>query len=119
MVLDKSLEEILKMVGHKHGTTTKEIVKVLDSCGIKSDNKLKLVKSDRLVPNVAILKLKHKNHSNWHWVVFNNGLIYDPATGIFHSKELHLNYSKYVRISSYIGIYYDDSNESYQLEEGI
>lgn len=100
----KSLKEIVKIVGHKHGTKTKELISILQKFGFSPDSKLRVVKKDKLVPKFCILKLKYKDRSSWHWVVYKDRVIYDPALGKFNSKDFYNHHKKTTRISSYLDI---------------
>lgn len=63
----------VKKIGHKHGTKTKELIKVLK---IKQ-KRLTVINSKAQLPNVGVLKVSYGS-GNWHWVVKYYNQILDP-----------------------------------------
>lgn len=81
MLTGASLRKVINLVGHKHGTKTKELAKVIRrlgyDCGdrlVRFKNSLRLVTVER-----ALLKLTPPEGRNWHWVVWADHKVYDPC----------------------------------------
>lgn len=78
-----SLDEICKLVGHRKGTKTRDLVRVLRQLGWQTDGKLRRYPRQ---PTFAIGKLRHrrgKEWCGWHWVSVRCGRIhygYAPGT---------------------------------------
>lgn len=78
MIAGISVKKACEIIGHSHGTKTKELAKALRKLGFKCKNSLKIEEPEFL----AIVKQSIPGTSNWHWVVFYNGNYYDAAKGI-------------------------------------
>ena len=107
MLCGISLEEAVALIGHAHGTKTKEIIQALRILGVK-------VNSDRLIriglrkggfPTTCLCRViafkedrkALKEIYNWsHWVVLHEGRIYDPA----YQRPV----TSYGRISAYLEV---------------
>jgi len=77
MVVGVPLEEVIAVIGHSHGTKTKELVSALRCFGVVCSNRLRVVKTT--LPDLCIAEQPNKTGSNWHWVVMDHGRRYDPA----------------------------------------
>jgi len=94
-----SLAESIAAFGTKGKTGTKQVVKALQSLGIKCGDRLvKLTKENRK-PHVCIVKLHFDGYKFTHWTVYNKGLYLDPDFGTL--KE----YPSGVRETSYLPVY--------------
>ena len=86
--------------GCLHGTSTKQLVDGAKKLGFKTDGgRLKVVKAApgkatdyniwwKIADN-SLVKIPQPGYNDWHWVVWRDGLIYDPARGGFTPKLLH------------------------------
>jgi hypothetical protein len=70
------LEKVTEIIGHKHGTKTKELVKALRALGF--------VCHDRVKPGWAaslhgfgIGQLHKPGRAGWHWIAIADGMVYD------------------------------------------
>lgn len=96
-ILNISLEESIKLIGHKHGTTTKELIKYFYSDSVKLQ---------RTLSNYALCRVHFGKRKNTHWIIYNDGNVYDPLLGEY------MSYSKWIsefldyepRITSSVGI---------------
>jgi len=68
VITGRSLKYIIKLIGHDHGTQTRELARVLWKLGYKCPSRLKRLKER---PKLAIAKLSHKLRHGWHWVVID------------------------------------------------
>lgn len=78
-ILNISLQESIDIIGHENGTKSKEL-----------SAHLNLSSNRRGIPNVYSLYISRpidKKSGNWHWVLFNNDMIYDPIIGYYISIE--------------------------------
>jgi hypothetical protein len=87
MIANISIEESMQGFGHTHCTTTKEVVRVLRNFKITcSQSRLIRISKTNTIPPLGLLKIKW-NSKGSHWVVVENGFIYDPAHGIYAYSE--------------------------------
>ena len=77
MILNISLDSACMIVGHRHGTTTKAVVRALDMCGIRNSGKL-IRRPKREDSKRWVVKMKYPGFSGWHWVLWWDEEIYDP-----------------------------------------
>ena len=98
VITGKPLKEIFKIIGHKHGTKTRELAKVLRKLGYTCPYRLKILKQK---PKLAIAKLKHKLRRGWHWVVIDGDKIYDGVNGIKSGK---VKWKRGYKLTSYLPI---------------
>lgn len=92
MLAQVSLHHVIAVVGHKHGTTTRELTRALSYFGYACGKRLtsaprtlrqRLTKLDR-----ALLKLSFDQDRNWHWLAWIDGGIYEPNAGkVFRTFE--------------------------------
>lgn len=52
------------------------------------------------VPSNSLVKIRHKGHSNWHWVAYRKGKVYDPARGVSTTNKCGKGPSSYIEICS-------------------
>lgn len=98
VITGKSVREIYKIIGHDHGTKTKDLVKALRKLGYSCPARLKCLKER---PKLAIAKLDHKLRRGWHWVVIDGYKIYD---GHYGTKNGTVKWKQGHRITSYLPI---------------
>jgi hypothetical protein len=87
MLAGVNLEESVKVFGHTKGTTTRALAKALWFLGLESCFRLIPFKKESTLPRLCILKQVWPGERNWHWVVYNNGLIYCPTNGIYEYAD--------------------------------
>lgn len=83
MLTGVSLSRVVNLVGHNHGTRTRELVKVIKRLGFDCPDRLKhskeleaaLYKVER-----ALVKITWADTKSWHWVAWADGLIFDPSS---------------------------------------
>lgn len=113
MLANAPVEEVIKLIGHDHGTRTTELRKVLlRSYGIITDTKLRRTRKDKPLPKVCILHIKYpwNPKHNGHWVILKGDIVYCPTWGKY---EVHLHKTHGLgRIVSYLQVLnYSDKNE--------
>jgi hypothetical protein len=97
-ILNVSLGQSIKLVGHKHGTRLKDL-----SAHFKAS-------STRLIrgfpKNYSLCKVHYKNFNGTHWVLYRNFKIYDPNIGEWTPFEVWQECFSHVipRITSYVEI---------------
>ena len=84
----------------KMQTKTKDIVNAINRClCFTTDRKrLKPVKSWEDIPDNSLVKISRKGRRNWHWVVWRNRKIYDPARGVFKPLRFGRLPSSFIQI---------------------
>lgn len=72
------LSEVYELVGHKHGTKTRELVRVLRGLGFITANNCR----SRVRPWTGLAQV-HQRHryGGWHWVALDGERIYDGVNG--------------------------------------
>lgn len=78
MLMDISLEEAIKLVGHNGITSDRDLLTVLETKypGI-ADRKFF---GSKLENSICLCKHKNPNNSNMeHWTIYNSGVIMDPS----------------------------------------
>jgi hypothetical protein len=78
MILDISLESACLIVGHNHCTNVDELARALNMCGFKNSGKLERVRKNKQFPKLCIIRSKVINGKKGHWMVYSNGVEYDP-----------------------------------------
>lgn len=79
MLAGITLDESIAMFGKKGGTTTKDVVAVLTRLGIGCADRL-VRKKPAGTCIVSVLAKSDKTYR--HWVLYHNGVYFDPACGI-------------------------------------
>lgn len=77
MALAISLDEAVRLIGHRHGTKADELRKALASRGV-SVLPTSLTAYAAL-PQRAIIRLTIPRRRNWHWMLLWDGMTYDPS----------------------------------------
>ena len=94
IISNKPIKEIIELFGHSHSTVTKELIEVLKILNTEIESKsLIRIKKDNLDlfnRGLFILKYHWINRKNTHWVVCENGIIYDPYFGKYKFEEVNL-----------------------------
>lgn len=85
MLTGSSLRKVINLVGHEHGTKTRELAKVLRRLGYDCPDRLRHVKdleaSLRRVER-ALVKITWKHVRGWHWVAWADGVVFDPGYSV-------------------------------------
>ncbi len=82
MLTGSSLRRVVNIIGHEHGTRTKELAKAIRRLGYDCDDRLRRTRDlDGSLEKVskALVKLKFENRRNWHWLAWIDGTVYDPS----------------------------------------
>lgn len=80
MLADKSVEEIIAIVGTERETTLKQMLDTLTLCGISYKRERVEVKDKKDLPPVCILSLETPRC--WHWSLYFKGTFLDPEHGV-------------------------------------
>ena len=105
MLCHISLPAACRLIGHSHGTHTKEIVTVLRRHGWKCPDRLVRMSAKRAVPDVALVKMIGcVNPREAHWLILDHGQVLDP--GVPAGQV-----SPHSRLSSFLPITRDNHNE--------
>jgi len=81
MLLGISKREAIKRVGHDTGTDTPELARVLRAGGLRVGRSLRRIRDlERIATERALLLGFWKRYP--HWMVWNDGRIFDPVEGI-------------------------------------
>ena len=91
MLTDKTVAEIIEIVGTDRETTLKQMLSVLDTLSIKYIPNRIEIKEGNTLPEICILSLETPRC--WHWSLYFKGVFYDPEDGIL--KDLPISDRKY------------------------
>lgn len=110
MVSGESIDSILKLIGHENAATHIELIQALRELGIKCGNRMVKFHENSILPQKAILNVIYprKDVNHFHWVAYENGLIYDSSArrgGIYRLEELDNRYLVETRIFEYLEIH--------------
>jgi hypothetical protein len=107
MIAGVSLKESIDVFsGKRGGTRTKDVVAALRKLGINcGDQPLTRYRGDCL-PDTCIAKLHFDHQKQTHWVVWHEGIFYDPSIdGDFILNAIKNKYPEGVRLTSYLPIF--------------
>ena len=80
MLSDKTVDEIIDIVGTDRETTLRQMFDALDTLGIGyAPSKIAVNKKEEL-PKIAILSLETPRC--WHWSLYFDGTFFDPEHGV-------------------------------------
>ncbi len=91
MLSDKSVEDIIAIVGTERETTLKQMFLALDTLSIKYNTNRIEITEDTVLPEVCILSLETPRC--WHWSLYFKGTFYDPEHGVL--KDFPTSNRKY------------------------
>ena len=100
MLADVPVDEVIIVMQNDKGTGKKDIEKVLNYYGIKQSKTMIKADNSSVLPKTCILKVLLPKYG--HWILFHDGMYYDPEFGLM--GEL---YHK-ARIQSYLEIYLNE-----------
>lgn len=78
---------LLKRPDKKNGTTVQDLIKLLRGYGFRTDYELTLGPP---LTKTAICRMKIPRKSVGHWIVYHEGLFFDPAEPCIHDGGLHI-----------------------------
>ena len=90
MILDITLEDAIKRVGKKGKTRTKDIVGAVGE--VAQEARLVPVRQRPTLPKRALTKVTWTKGQS-HWVVFWDGMVFDPSLDQGHD---HLSWAAYI-----------------------
>jgi ABC-type bacteriocin/lantibiotic exporter with double-glycine peptidase domain len=98
MLCDVSYEDAERAIpwrrqGWLEGTTTKQLREGAAKLGYRVDGDRMQVlgkKSWGSIPHNSLVKIPKPDSSDWHWVVWRKGKVYDPAVGVFPARTYPL-----------------------------
>jgi hypothetical protein len=73
----KTVEEIEAVVGHSHGTKTKELAEALRRLGCLCDDRARPLSQFVSWPDTALLQVRGGGRPGWHWVAYEKGMVCD------------------------------------------
>ena len=82
MLSNKTVAEIIELVGTERETTLKQMFFALDCYGIYYSKERKSVSKKEDLPKVCILSLETPHC--WHWSLYFKGIFYDPEYGMLN-----------------------------------
>ncbi len=80
MLSDKSVKEIIALVGTEKETTLKQMFTALSHYGINYNKERKEVAEKSELPDICILSLETPHC--WHWSLYYKGTFFDPEYGV-------------------------------------
>lgn len=80
MLSDKSVEEIIDLVGTDRETTLRQMFDALTALGIGYEPSKIAVNKKEELPKIAILSLETPRC--WHWSLYFDGTFFDPEHGV-------------------------------------
>ncbi len=80
MLADKTVDEIIALVGTDRETDLKQMFFALEHYGIMFDRNRKQAFSKQDLPKVCLLSLETPRC--WHWSLYFDGVFYDPEHGV-------------------------------------
>lgn len=78
------IDDAIKLFGHRHGTHTKSVIRVLKKLGFDVSSRLQRVTPYQPIPQRSICKMRFRRRdgkgwkNGWHWVLLWDGVLYDP-----------------------------------------
>lgn len=107
MLLGISKREAVARVGHDEGTDTPELASVLRGGGLLVGSRLRRVRDlERIATPRALLLGFWKRHP--HWMVWNDGRVFDPVEGIIAARTRGL--PPVLRVTHYLWV--DDASDA-------
>lgn len=80
MLSDKTVDEIIDLVGTERETTLRQMFDALDTLGIGYEPSKIAVNKKEELPKIAILSLETPRC--WHWSLYFDGTFFDPEHGV-------------------------------------
>ncbi len=95
------VEEATQCVGHSHHATARELARALDHYGYLCPSRCVHAKDPRELPKLVLAQVHSTRSSRWHWVVVENGRIFD---GIWGDAYGVVDWPRDFRITCYLAI---------------
>ncbi len=80
MLSDKTVDEIINLVGTDRETTLKQMLEALSALDIEYEAKRIAVTKKEQLPKACFLSLETPRC--WHWSLYFDGVFYDPEHGV-------------------------------------
>jgi hypothetical protein len=80
MILGIPLEQAIGLIGHRHGTRTRELLKHLGTRAL--DSRLRVITKKLILPDFALLKVRWADITFGHYVLKIHKLVHDPELPI-------------------------------------
>lgn len=80
MLADKTVEEVISIVGTKRETTLNQMFNAFDFYGISYNKERIAANRKEELPSVCLLSLETPRC--WHWSLYYKGKFYDPEHGV-------------------------------------
>ena len=80
MLTGKTVDEIIDLCGTERETTLKDMIRVLELCGIEYVNQRRQAEKRTDLPKIALLSLE--TPKCWHWSLYFEGRFFDPEYGL-------------------------------------
>ena len=80
MLCDKTVDEIINLVGTDRETTLKQMLEALSALDIEYEAKRIAVTKKEQLPKACFLSLETPRC--WHWSLYYDGVFYDPEYGV-------------------------------------
>lgn len=100
MLANVSVDEVIHVMQNDKGTGKKDIEKALNYYGIKQSKTMIKADNSSVLPKACILKVFLPKYG--HWILYYDGMYYDPEFGLMDAL-----YHK-ARIQSYLEIYLNE-----------
>ena len=86
MLGDKTVDEIIELVGTDRETTLKQMLEALSALEIEYEPRRITVDKKEQLPRIAVLSLETPRC--WHWSLYFEGTFYDPEHGVMSDFPL-------------------------------
>lgn len=119
MITGMDMQELFKMYGHQRATTQPEHVKILKKLGYDVSEQFSKVDNRRKydLPDLCLIRIGKSGRRMGHMVVHNKGKFYDPAIGIFDSKEELLKRYPRWRIECFLAVGASNKDKVVQIPQ--
>lgn len=98
MLSDKTVDEIISLVGTERETTLKQMFNALEALEIGYEPERIAVSKKQQLPRIAVLSLETPRC--WHWSLYFDGTFFDPEHGVMDDFP-KANRKYYWKISDY------------------
>ena len=82
MLADKTVEEVISVVGTERETTLRDMFKALEFFGIEIKRERVMIQIKEELPSICVLSLETPRC--WHWSLYFKGVFYDPEHGVMN-----------------------------------
>src|SRR5271166_1635374 len=105
---DTPYEKVFEIVGHSHGTKTRELIAALRKLNWKCFDSCQSVKRFTNQPVRCLAQVHSNEHPGWHWVAIGDAVVYDGNLPCSMILQDYVNvaikdyYGESARITSYL-----------------